>query len=472
MKLVMPDFSRVLEIFLKLCKIPHGSGNLEEMVRYLRQFAQSRGAVVTVDGANNVIVEKKSKGTPLAVQAHIDMVCESDGSRRHDFLTDPICPILDGDRLYADGTTLGADDGIGVAMALALLEGDFENPLYLILTADEEIGLLGANALRLGNLPLKTLINLDSEEEGIITIGCADGVLCDVTLENLNRRQITQGAGLFSLSVSGLLGGHSGTDIHRNRGNAIKIICEILEKLPEDIRLCGLDGGSRHSAIPKDAKATFAVSKNYDPREIVRTAEEYYKTKYNGFFAAIEPVNLKKASDNLTAFTAEDTKKILNLIKALPHGVVAKSHDFEGLTETSVNLATAKAEYELQLCAMIRSNVVGGSESVAEEYKKAAVAVGAKITVTQMFPIWAFSKNSPLASKAATVYQTLFNKPPRILPIHAGLECGLLCDKLNGLDCISIGPDLHNVHTANEWLSLSSAKRTWEYLYAILRELS
>ena len=473
MELVKPDFKRVLEIFYKLCKIPHGSGNLEKMVEFLKQFAEDHGAAVTVDRANNVIIEKSGQGAPLAVQAHTDMVCESEKEKTFDFLTEPIRPILDGDRLHADGTTLGADDGIGVAMALALLESDIKNPIYLILTADEETGLLGANALSLDGLPLKTLINLDSEEEGIITIGCADGVRCDVSLNTFEKQKPALDERLFKLSVSGLLGGHSGTDIHKNRGNAIKILCEILEEMPKNLRLCTLSGGSRHSAIPRTAEAVFSLSKTDDPNEALNAAAKKFGAQYKTFFAKIAPFSAQTDESNIaTAASFADTQKILQLIKALPHGVVAKSRDFEGLTETSVNLAVAEFRENLHLCAMIRSNVENGSKTVAEEYRNIAESVGAKTKCEPLFPIWPFCKNSSLAQKAEAVYKALFGTRPQVLPIHAGLECGLLCDKLPGLDCISIGPDLHDVHTANEWLSLSSAERTWRYLYALLKAIS
>lgn len=473
MEQIKPDFKKVLEIFYKLCEIPHGSGNLEKTVEFLKQFAKDRGAKVTVDRANNVIIEREGQGVPLAVQAHTDMVCECEKGKTFDFSTEPIRPILDGDRLHADGTTLGADDGIGVAMALALLESDIKNPIYLILTADEETGLLGANALSLDGLPLKTLINLDSEEEGIITIGCADGVRCDVTLNDIKKLPLKQNEQLFKLSVSGLLGGHSGTDIHKNRGNAIKILCEILEEMPKSLRLCTLSGGSRHSAIPRTAEAVFALSKNDDPNKALNDAAKKYRARYESFAAKIAPFSAQtdKPGDAAAA-SFEDTQKILQLIKALPHGVVAKSRDFEGLTETSVNLAVAEFRESLHLCAMIRSNVENGSKTVAQEYKNIAESAAAKTKIEPMFPIWPFCKNSPLMQKAVAVYQTLFKTRPQVLPIHAGLECGLLCDKLPGLDCISIGPDLHDVHTANEWLSLSSAERTWQYLYTLLKAIS
>ncbi len=473
MEQIKPDFKRVLDIFYKLCEIPHGSGDLERTVEFLKRFAKDHGATATVDRANNVIIEKSGQGVPLAVQAHTDMVCECEKGKSFDFSTEPIHPILDGDRLHADGTTLGADDGVGVAMALALLESDIKNPIYLILTADEETGLLGANALSLDGLPLKTLINLDSEEEGIITIGCADGVRCDVSLNRLKKQKPAPDEPLFRLSVSGLLGGHSGTDIHKNRGNAIKILCEILEEMPKSLRLCTLLGGSRHSAIPRTAEAVFALSKNDDPNEALNAAAKKYRAQYENFSAKIAPFSAQTDEpDSAAAASFEDTQKILRLIKALPHGVVAKSRDFEGLTETSVNLAVAEFREEFHLCAMIRSNVENGSEAVAEEYKNIAESVGAKTKIEPLFPIWPFCKNSPLTQKAEAIYKTLFGIRPQVLPIHAGLECGLLRDKLPGLDCISIGPDLHNVHTANEWLSLSSAERTWQYLYTLLKTIS
>lgn len=468
----MQGIERVLEIFYKLCEIPHGSGNCAKIAEFCARFAAEHGAVAECDEHSNVIVFKDGVGEPIAVQAHLDMVCEKNTDVSFDFQNEGIRVKRQGDSIFAEDTTLGADDGIGVAMCLALLESDIKRPLYVILTSDEETGLVGADSIDLSAVEAGKLINLDSEEEGVITVGCADGYLlrcgintsvCAVSNVCFDASQNRKNAAekrAYRIKVGGLAGGHSGTDI-ANRDNAIKLLCAVLEKLSGNVTLCNIAGGGRHSAIPRNAEALIIASCNNFIGTFSKILEEVKK----GCMENRVSIELEAAEMPNTTLSFESTEAVIKLLAALPSGVIKQSEVFENQVETSLNLASVKLkDGALSAELMIRSNTEGESEKLAKSLQKICHDNGGNADYRKLYPVWEYRADSLLAKKAASVYRDMFGKQPDVCTIHAGLECGVLAKKLRNPDCISIGPDMKGVHTTNESLSVSSAERVFEYL--------
>ena len=467
----------VFAYFEKLCSIPHGSGNTKQISDYLVSFAQEQGLRYIQDDANNVILfgdasEGYEDHAPVILQGHMDMVCEKDADCAIDMDTDGLDVTHDGDYVFARGTTLGGDNGIAVAFALALLADRSipHPPLEVVITVDEEIGMLGADVIDLSMLKGRTLINLDSEEEGIFTVSCAGGATATVTLPA--PRRAVYGP-CIRLTVDGLQGGHSGVEIHKNRANANKVMGELLSRVQQIMPFCitSFVGGAKDNAIPRSCQVT-AVMLGMNPErinDITAQLQQEIRTQYDEPEVVISGDNVDALGGN--ALPADVTAKVIALLCSAPNGVQKMSEDIDGLVQTSLNLGIARLAEEFTMTFSVRSSV--NSEKLALLGKLKDLAAFHEASYSQMgdYPAWEYRSDSPLRDTMVRVYQQMFQKEPQVVAIHAGLECGMLSEKLPGLDCVSIGPEMHDIHTSRERLGIASTERTWNFLLEVLKQL-
>ncbi len=455
----------VFRFFEELSRIPRESGNTAAAGAWVEEFAKARGLRCRRDELGNVVIWKDAspgyEGRPAVIlQGHLDMVCVQDPGVEHDFTRDPLELVLDGDWLKAKGTTLGGDDGAAVAMMLALLDDDGipHPPIEAVFTVDEEIGLLGAAGLDCSDLQGRTLINLDSEAEGVLTVGCAGGARCDLELALPTRPAAGKRC---TLAISGLPGGHSGAEIHKNIPNANWVLAQCLQALPE-ARLVSLHGGEQDNAIPDRAQAVFVLPED----QVDSAAEKFHERKEDAAcsftWATHEPVD---------ALSAEDTHKALDLILSAPNGVQAMEPDLPGQVRTSLNLGILRLEEgKLRLTWSVRSSAAAEKEALIGQLQALAEDCGGTFSRRGDYPAWEYRPESRLRDVMVRVYREQSGKEPVVETIHAGLECGLLAEKLPGLDAVSIGPDMRDIHSPRERLSVSSVRRTWDYLLAVLAQ--
>ena len=477
-KLAGLEPANVFAYFEKLCSIPHGSGNTKEISDYLVSFAQEHGIRYQQDELNNVIMFQD--GTcgmedhePVIIQGHMDMVCEKDEDSPINMETDGLDVTHDGEYVFAKGTTLGGDDGIAVAFALALLADSSiaHPPLEIVITVDEETGMEGATGIDLTGLKGRTLINIDSEEEGIFTVSCAGGARGTIKMP-VSRRAVY--GPCVRLTVEGLQGGHSGVEIHKNRANANKVMGEFLSRIQKLMPLCltKLAGGSKDNAIPRSCSVTLVAMGSHIERinGIAEQLEQEIREQYD------EP-EVRIYGDDVDAFggnalPTDLTAKVIGLLCAAPNGVQAWSQDIDGLVQTSLNLGIAKLEKEeLRLTFAVRSSVNQEKWELLAQLAELARFHDAHYSEMGDYPAWEYKKESKLRDTMVRIYREMFEKEPEVVAIHAGLECGILSDKLPGLDCVSIGPEMHDIHTSREKLGIASTKRTWEFLLEILKNL-
>lgn len=466
-----PTSEKALRFFEEFSNIPRGSGNTKAIADYLVRFAEARGLEVIRDAADNVIIRKPAtKGLEsrpgVILQGHTDIVA----------LKNPDCPInmdkegldlyRDGDYLRARGTTLGADDGVAMAYAMAILDSDdIAHPeLEAVFTSDEEVGLLGATALDASVLRGRMLINIDSDEEGIFTAGCAGGGRIDIKLPVKSKTYI---GSIYSLKIGGFKGGHSGVEIHKNRANAIKFAAEILSKL-EGVRLGKTSAGSADNAIPSDAIVTFTTKSTiFEISDAINTAKENLP---GGETDAAFKVDMSISSAKL--LTVEDSASLISLISEMPNGVTRMSEDIEGLVETSLNMGIINLDDKsAELTISVRSAVGEEKAKLISKIKEIAASHGASVSVRGEYPAWEYRKESHLRDVMCRVYKDMYGKDATVVTIHAGLECGIFSDKMDGLDCVSIGPDNQDIHTPEERLSLSSFNRVYEYIINVLKNI-
>lgn len=466
----------VFSYFETICGIPHGSGNTGPIADYLVKFAQDRGLAWYRDEANNVVLTKPASpgyeaANTVILQAHTDMVCEKAPGVEFDFAKDAIRPIVEGDTLRADGTTLGADDGISVAMILALLDDpELKHPkIEALLTTDEEIGMLGAFAFDCAHITGHKLINLDSEYEGVLMCSCAGGANAYSTIPVLREEAALQ---LVEVTVSGLASGHSGVEIHKGRANANVLMGRLLGALGEKLpyQLVKLEGGSRETAIAATATAVIGVAAGSGDAaaEIAKSCGAVFTKEY----AATEPgltVTAKVlGSETVSALTAESTALVTRVLLALPDGVQAMSMDMPGLVQTSLNFGVLKLrETELYCANTVRSSMTTQKLWILNKVRAVAELAGGTTEVTGSYPGWSYNPHSVVKDTILAVYKDLFGKEATVEAVHAGIECGLFADSIPNLDCVSIGPEMADVHTPREHLSISSTART----YALLREV-
>ena len=462
---------RVFDIFEEISKIPRGSGNTKAIADYLVKFAKDRGLEFYRDESDNVVIKKAAtegyESRPAVIlQGHTDMVLASADGSVAKMEKDGVTLLVDGDFLHADGTTLGADDGIAVAYALTLLDSkDIPHPkIEAIFTSDEEIGLLGAAALDCSVLESKILINIDSDDEGIFTAGCAGGRRVDIALP-VKRDSLS--GDKFTLIIDGLKGGHSGVDINKCRTNAAKRIAEYLSSI-DGIKLVSLKGGIADNAIPAMAEAEFVCDMSID--EISLLADKIKASLPEE--AEKENVTLIKSGKAEIGVTEADTKKLFTLIKELPSGIINMSEDVEGQVETSLNLGIMKlCEDSLELSFSLRSSKNEKKQSLSERVEAIAKSFGAGVKSHGDYPGWDYKKDSHLRDTICKVYFEKYGKEAKVITIHAGLECGLFSDKIPGLDCISMGPDAYDIHTPDERLSVSSTVRVFEFILDLLKNI-
>ena len=473
---------KVWQYFYEITQIPRPSKNEDKIIAYLENFAKSKNLEYKKDRVNNIVIRKPaSKGGEnkpmVALQCHVDMVCEKNNDVDKDFLKDPIEAYIDGEWVKAKGTTLGADDGIGVAMQLAILDSDIDGigPIECLFTVDEETGLTGANGLGNDMIKSKYLINLDSEDEGQIFIGCAGG---KNTLGFLPiKYQSVQEKNSVEIFVSGLQGGHSGDDIEKKRGNAIKLLTRIVYDLlnsNETIQLVNIEGGNLHNAIPREATAVLCYDNEDDYNKIKNIVIDYqniFKTELKISDPGVKITITKKDITNKW-LDREMAFRLIRLIYVLPHGVFAWSQDIPDFVETSTNLASIKKQDEHYIITTSqRSSLESAKENICNKVKSAFELAQANVKVNDGYPGWTPNPESYLLKLVAEETEKVLNKKPVIRAIHAGLECGLFSEKFPGLEMVSIGPEMKGVHSPDERLLIPSVKRTFDILINVLKKI-
>jgi aminoacyl-histidine dipeptidase len=471
---------KILTLFREISSIPRPSGQEERIATWLKECALSKGFSVKFDSVNNVVIGvPASKGyenlPSIVIQGHMDMVCEKACGCTHDFTKDPIVPVIDADWLRAEGTTLGADNGIALAIALALAEDTCIShpPLELLFTVDEETGLTGANALMPDFISGKILLNVDSEEEGVFTVGCAGGLNTTIRMP-LEYSSVPEGALFFRLVVNGLSGGHSGVDIHEKRANANKLLAEVLHSLmvENDFMLLDVKGGSAHNAIPRHAESIIAFSP--DMKEIVVSLIAGFESKFRSEYAGLElslSITLEEYGPEVEMKAIDESfaRRVIGILMSLPHGVASISPAIPGLVEISSNLAIVNiVDGELVIVSSQRSSSDTGLAEITGKVTSVAVEYGGNCSHGSGYPAWQPDMSSPLLQRCRDVYFSVFGKHARIEAIHAGLECAVIGSKYEEMDMISFGPTIKNPHSPDERLYIPSVRKVWDLMVALL----
>lgn len=482
---IIPEPREVFEQFAAVSAVPRESGHEEAIAEFMLDFAHNLGLEAQRDKVNNVIIRKPGTAgrenlPPLILQGHLDMVCVKRPESKHDFRRDPIKWRVEGDYLYADGTTLGGDDGIAVAYIMAVLASQNlpHPPLEILLTTSEETGMGGATELDGKALHGKTLLNLDSEWEGIFLASCAGG--SNVSLHRPLQRIKCPAEQAFRLNVSGLQSGHSGAEIDKQRGNAIQLLGRALYCLNKrfGLLLTSVEGGSKHNAIAATAAAEFTLISDGSKRNstdllnMIANEVAELNAAFKLELASADPqveLTCEVGATVTATFTPDLSKDIIDLLYLLPHGVQEISPEIEGMVRTSLNLGVLHCENDvISLLISIRSSLASQKEYIRNKLILLAELCGFTADITTDYPAWEYAPKSPLRDLACKIHHELTGKDPVVTGIHAGLECGLLTEKIPGADMLSCGPNLYDVHTFNEHLSISSAGRIWQFLRALL----
>ena len=474
----------VFRYFEEICGIPHGSGDTKKISDYLVAFAREHDLKVIQDDENNVVIWKAGTAgyedaAPVMLQGHMDMVCEREEGCDIDFAEEGIRLQLQDGVISAQGTTLGGDDGIAVAYMLAILSSkDIPHPpLEAVFTVDEEIGMLGASALDASVLDARTMLNIDSEDEGYLLVSCAGGVSVLVQLPV----QREEASGLpVTLTVSGLQGGHSGVEIDKGRGNANQILGRVLYELGRKFsyRIAGVSGGLKDNAIPRQAEAKLLfLPSDQEKMEGFRAAvaelsgvlqKEYHQTD-PAVGLAVDPGENEVP---LSVMTRDAAEKVIAALVNFPGGIQRMSTDVEGLVQTSLNLGILKTEEnEVAFSFAVRSSVETEKQELVNRICCLAGILGAAVSCQGEYPAWEYRQDSPLRDRMVEVFEEQYGRKPVVQAIHAGVECGLFAGKLPGLDCVSFGPDMKDIHTPKESMDVESVRRTWEYTLEVLKRL-
>ena len=472
----------VFKYFEDITQIPRGSGNEKAISDYLVKFAKDLNLEVIQDEANNIIIRKpaskgyeNSKG--VIIQGHMDMVCEKNKGTEHDFEKDPLKLRIVGDNIYATGTTLGADNGIAVAYGMAILAGDYEHPaLELLVTTDEEVGMSGAIALDGKNIKGRTLLNVDSEVEGEFLVSCAGGARNTITVD-VDWTQTPEDKVAYELRIKGLRGGHSGMEINKERGNSNKLMGRLLNEISKEVEfdMALVNGGSKNNAIPREAETLIVLDEKdvAKVQEIVLKVEKEIKAELRVQDPNVVVELEAQEAMPLEVFSKETMRKVIMALQLIPNGVEVMSMDMEGLVQTSTNLGVVTTTNEVvSFDSATRSSVDSQKWAFIDKIKNVADAIGAKLEVSSSYPSWEYNPESEVREIAKKVYKDMTGTEAKLVAIHAGVECGLLSEKVEeGLDMISFGPNMADVHTPDEHVSISSTKNVWEFLIALLKAL-
>ena len=470
----------VFYYFEEICKIPHGSGNTGQLSDYLKAFADEHDLYCRQDELNNIVMIKEASNgyedhAPVLLQGHMDMVAVKDADCTLDMTKDGLQLEILGDRLSAKGTSLGGDDGIAVAFGLALLAGEeYRHPrIELILTVDEEVGMEGATGLCVDDLTAKRMINLDQEEEKMFIVGCAGGARIDIR----KKTETEQVQGLLcKLKISGLQGGHSGQEINKERGNAICLMGRLLAALQEKtpVYLKEVNGGTADNAIPNEVCAEIVVTGWTE--DIAAFMEEKFcglKAEFAGKEDGLScELQIGAEGASIQVCNRKDSEQWIHLLNVIPHGVIANSVKMKGLVETSLNPGIMNVSAaEGMVSTSVRSSNTAAKEALINQLKSLAALCDATVGIRGDYPGWDYDPDSPLREKMVTIYEEMYGVKPQIEAIHAGLECGIFQSKIPGLDCVSIGPDMQDIHTTRETLSIPSVQRVWKFLLKVLESL-
>ena len=460
---------RFFEIFDELCSIPHGSGNTKAISDYCAEFANNNGLFVFQDELNNVVIKKPAtKGyeshEPIILQGHLDMVCEKESTCKIDFEKDGLEIYIDGDYITANGTTLGGDDGIAVAMVLSILEDkNLSHPeIEAVFTTDEETGMYGADGLDTNLLNGKMLINIDSENEGVFTVSCAGGARTQINLPLITQENDQTS---YEIAIDGLMGGHSGVEIDKGRINASILLGEILDSFTFNFLISEISGGLKDNAIPRSASCV--ICSNVNPKEAINSfLNSFDFGKDNMPQVTVKEISCKKS------FSKESSLLIVYFLNNVPNGIQKMSSDINGLVQTSLNLGILNTtESGLEASFAVRSSVNNERNELIDTLKDFADGLGGTVSSHGFYPAWEYKKDSKLRRVMCDTYKTLYNTEAAVEAIHAGLECGLFGEKIKGLDAVSIGPNMCDIHTPDEKLSISSSVRVYEFLCEVLKNL-
>lgn len=509
---------RVFYYFEELCKIPHGSGNTKEISDYLVDFAKKQNLKYRQDKLNNVVIWKGGKGKPVILQGHIDMVCEKEPDCTKDMAKEGLDIYVDGNEVRAKGTTLGGDNGIAVAMALAILEMEDDTlpPIEAIMTVDEETGMYGAAGLDENEIEGRLMLNLDSEDEGVFTVSCAGGVRAglSVDIKRENVFEIFKSADIkdgdkhtkseldkvfYKLEVRGLVGGHSGIQIHKNLGNAIHLLGRALQRLRDEvnIKLITVSGGAKDNAIAVSATAKLALivdkqdmdTVKADFCKIVQAIESDFKAEYATTDKAVNISLDEIAEMSILPMEKESMNKVIYMLSCIPNGVIKMSSDVEGLVQTSLNKgiltstisldknsnvkeAEKISDDKVELTLSLRSSVASEKDALKRQLQDMMAAIGGKSIFKGDYPGWQYLVKSPLRDLILEVFKDQYGYEAKVEAIHAGVECGYFAQKLPGLDCVSLGPNLKEIHTPRESMDIKSVERTYKLVLETLRRLA
>jgi dipeptidase D len=467
----------VFRFFEELCAIPHGSGNTKQISDYLVDFAKQRSLEVYQDDLNNVVIIKEAtagyeNAEPVILQGHMDMVCEKAPDCEKDMDREGLDLVVDGDTVYAKGTTLGGDDGIAVAMALAILDAsDIPHPrLEAVFTVDEEVGMLGAVGLDVSMLRGRRMLNLDSEAEGVFTVSCAGG---NVTLCFLYLDRKPYSGEALGITVGGLRGGHSGTEIDKGLGNSSQLMGRVLYAASRkvELRLDHVEGGQKDNAIPRETRACVVTT---DPAGVTALCQELDR-QLKAEYALTDPdvfVSVAPVKGESTPMDAESTRRVICFLTCAPNGVQAMSAGIPGLVQTSLNLGVLRAGDNALVAAFcVRSSVETQKQMLVDRLTALTESLGGQVKVEGDYSGWAYRQDSPLRELLTEVFTEQYGHAPKIEAIHAGVECGIFAGKLPGLDCVSLGPDLTEIHTCRERMHIASVQRLWALVVETLRRM-
>lgn len=475
---------RVFHYFLEISKIPRGSGNEKQVSDYLVNFAKKHNLFVYQDELNNILIRKPAtKGyegyKSICLQGHMDMVCEKNKDVEFDFETQPINVMVKDGFLTADGTTLGADNGISMGMTLAILESDtIKHPnLEVLITTDEEVSMQGAEGFDIKKLESDILVNIDSEEYGAIYVSSA-GCTRVRTFLDFESEEISLKDNIYNIEIKGLLGGHSGADIHENRANSIKIINEIVRRLSImcDVNYVSINAGSKNNSIPREAEVTIVANESFEKvKEYISLAMDSLNYQYRNSEEGMQAIVTKEKYSNQKQFTKKATHKLISYISGYVTGVIRFSKDIEGLVQTSLNLGVIDTKDEgnkklVTINSLVRSGVTYEQEQLCKFIENYGKTYGFCSISDDSCNPWEYKKDSKIRDYFAKIFEKQTGVKPKIAAIHAGLECGIFFEKNPKLDVISIGPDIKNPHTPDEKMSIEAVAQTWEYLLKALEE--